>query len=119
VGLALEALLAVGVLAAIGYSLYPRISGSAPQGLQTVRGVIGSEKQPFFQDPEVVAAFRKHGLDVQVDTAGSREIATTVDLSRYDFAFPSLVTPADKIKRDRKARATYAPFYTPLAIGNL
>jgi len=117
-GLALAALLAVGVLAAIGYSLYPRISGSSPQGLQTVRGVIGSEKQPFFQDPEVVAAFHKHGLDVQVDTAGSREIATTVDLSRYDFAFPAGVPAADKIKRDHKAKATYAPFYTPMAVGS-
>ncbi|HKA11041.1 MAG TPA: hypothetical protein VKI99_11300 [Candidatus Dormibacteraeota bacterium] len=117
-GLALAALLAVGVVAAIGYSLYPRISGSAPQGLHTVRGVIGSEKQPFFQDPEVVAAFHKHGLDVQVDTAGSREIATTVDLTRYDFAFPSGVPAADKIKRDHKARATYTPFYTPMAVGS-
>jgi hypothetical protein len=117
-GLALAALLAIGVVVAIGQSLYPRLSGSTPQSIHTVRGAIGSEKLPFFQDPEVVAAFHKHGLDVQVDTAGSREIATTLDLSKYDFAFPAGVPAADKIKRDHKAKATYAPFYTPMAVGS-
>jgi hypothetical protein len=116
-GLALAAVLAVGVVAAIAYSVVPRLTGGgAPQSLRTVHGVIGSEKQPFFGDPAVVAEFHKHGLDVQVDTAGSREIATTVNLSKYDFAFPSGVPAADKIKRDHHARATYSPFYTPMAV---
>lgn len=117
-GLALAAVLAVGVVVAIGYSVYPRLTGGPSQSLRTVHGVIGSEKQPFFQDPEVIGEFHKHGLDVEVDTAGSREIATAVDLSKYDFAFPAGLPAADKIKRDRKAKATYAPFYTPMAIGS-
>ena len=60
-----------------------------PGRLTTVRGIIGSEKQPFFADPRVRRIFANHGLDVEVDTAGSRQIATTIDLTRYDFAFPS------------------------------
>jgi hypothetical protein len=114
-GLVLAGLLAVGVLAAVGYSVIGRF---APQPIQTVsvRGVIGSEKEPFFRDSQVQAVFHKHGLDVQIDTAGSREIATTVDLSRYDFAFPAGVPAAQKIKADKKAAAIYSPFYTPMAV---
>jgi PBP1b-binding outer membrane lipoprotein LpoB len=55
---------------------------SAPSGPTVVRGVIGSEKQDFFADPQVVRAFAQHGLDVQVDPAGSRQIATSVELRR-------------------------------------
>ena len=112
-GLALAALLAIGVVVAIVLS----VSGNlAPKPLTTVQGVIGSEKQAFFQDPEVIAAFHRNGLDVQVNTAGSREIATTADLSKYDFAFPAGVPAALKIKQDRKAKTTYSPFFTPMAI---
>jgi hypothetical protein len=117
-GLGLAVLLAIGVIAAIAYSVYPRLTGGAPQSIRTVHGVIGSEKQPFFSDPGVIGEFHKHGLDVQVDTAGSRDIASTIDLSKYDFAFPSGVPAADKIKRDHRAKATYSPFYTPMAIAS-
>jgi hypothetical protein len=78
--------------------------------------VIGSEKLAFFQDPAVQQAFRDNGYDVQVDTAGSRQIATTVDLSKYDFAFPAGVPAADKIKLEHRAKTLYSPFYTPMAI---
>ena len=56
------------------------------------------------------------GLDVQVDTAGSRAIANTVDLDRYDFAFPAGTPAAVKIRTDRKITTSYVPFYTPMAI---
>lgn len=114
-GLILAAVLAVGVVAAIGYSALGRLQ---PQRVTTVRGVIGSEKQDFFRDSDVQAVFRRNGLDVQVDTAGSREMATTVDLSRYDFAFPAGVPTAQKIKVDRHATATYVPFFTPMAVAS-
>jgi hypothetical protein len=81
-----------------------------------VRGVIGSEKKPFFDDARVKAAFAKHGLRVEVDTAGTRQIATDVDLDGYAFAFPSSVPAAEKIKRDHKATTTFSPFYSPIAI---
>ena len=102
VGLVLAVLLAIGVVVAIGVSVAPRFLPTPAQTV-TVHGVIGSEKDPFFHDPQVQAVFHRNGLDVQVDTAGSREIATTVDLSRYDFAFPAGVPAAQKIKADKKA----------------
>jgi hypothetical protein len=116
-GLSLAALLAVGVLVAIVAS-YVLGHHSPAATLVTVRGVIGSEKQPYFQDPGVIKVFHDHGYDVQVDVAGSRQIATTVDLSKYDFAFPAGVPQANKIKADHKARTTYSPFYTPMAIAS-
>jgi hypothetical protein len=113
--LLLAAVLGVGVLAAIFISIRSRAGNAAGQPLTVVRGVIGSEKQPFFSDPEVIRVFHNNGLDVKVDTAGSRQIATSIDLSHYDFAFPAGVPAADKIKRDHKATTTYSPFYTPMA----
>jgi hypothetical protein len=88
------------------------------QGLTTVRGVIGSEKQAFFTDQRVVDAFARHGLKVEVDTAGSRQIATTVDLGKYAFAFPSSSPAARKIQRDRKVTTVYTPFQSPMAIAS-
>ncbi|MEV7006968.1 hypothetical protein [Streptosporangium sp. NPDC051022] len=90
--------------------------GGGGGALTTVRGVIGSEKKPFFDDPRVRAVFAKHGLRVEVDTAGSRQIATEVKLDDYAFAFPSSLPAAEKIKKDRKVATTFSPFYSPMAI---
>jgi hypothetical protein len=114
-GIGLAAVLAIGVVAAIVISFAQR-NGTANLRVVTVHGVIGSEKLPFFQDPDVIKEFKARGFDVQVDTAGSRQIATTVDLSKYDFAFPAGQPAALKIQQDHKAKATYVPFYTPMAI---
>jgi hypothetical protein len=115
--LLLAALLAIGVAVAIVASVRDRIAADDAPPLTTVRGVIGSEKQPFFRDPEVTAAFARHGISVEVDTAGSREIATRVDLDAYDFAFPAGIPAAERIRRERKITAFYQPFYTPMAVG--
>lgn len=88
--------------------------GSVP--LTTVRGVIGSEKRDFFADERVKAAFAQHGLDVVVDTAGSREIATTKDLSGYDFGFPSSTPAAQKLAEKVGASATFDPFSSPMVV---
>ncbi|HVK20373.1 MAG TPA: hypothetical protein VM677_03335 [Actinokineospora sp.] len=85
-------------------------------GKTVVRGVIGSEKVAFFQDKRVVDAFAKHGLTVQVDAAGSRQIATSVDLGKYDFAFPSSAPSAQKIQQDKKITTVYTPFHSPMAV---
>ena len=58
---------------------------------------------------------------MNVDTAGSREIATSVDLSKYDFAFPSSSPAADRIQQPSEDRAgvsgkKYAVFSSPMAI---
>jgi hypothetical protein len=81
-----------------------------------VRGVIGSEKLAFFHDQRVVDAFAKHGLRVEVDSAGSRQIATTVDLGKYDFVFPSSSPAAQRIQHDRKITTGYTPFQSPMAV---
>ncbi len=123
-GIGLAALLAVGVGIAIFASVAGGKSGPAPGSsgpsgrLTIVRGVIGSEKKPFFADRRVQAVFRAHGLDVQVDTAGSRQIATAVDLSQYGFAFPAGVPAAAKIISDRHVNGSFTAFFTPMAIAS-
>ena len=118
--LGLAAVVALGVVAAIVISITGKTRGTgASQGAAvTVRGVIGSEKQSFFDDAEVKAAFRAQGLDVVVDTAGSRQIATGTDLSKYDFAFPAGVTAGQKIKLDHRTNTSYEPFYSPLVVAS-
>jgi hypothetical protein len=116
-GIGLAVVLAIGVIAAIGIS-YAQSHSSPATRLVTVRGVIGSEKLPFFQDSGVIAEFHARGYDVQVDTAGSRQIATSVDLSKYDFAFPAGEPAGIKIQQDHHAKATYVPFFTPMAIAS-
>ncbi|GAA0398432.1 hypothetical protein GCM10009530_57650 [Microbispora corallina] len=116
IGVGLALLLGVAVVAAVVLGNRGSGGGGGPAALVTVRGVIGSEKKPFFDDPGVRAAFARHGLRVEVDTAGSREIATSVDLRKYDFAFPSSVPAAEKIKQERGATRVYSPFYSPMAI---
>jgi hypothetical protein len=106
------------VLAVVGVIIWGRGGDSAAGSTTTVRGVIGSEKQAFFTDQRVVDAFARHGLKVEVDTAGSRQIATTVDLGKYAFAFPSSSPAAQKIQRDRKVTTVYTPFQSPMAVAS-
>lgn len=110
------AVLALAVVATIAVAVSGGGDDSSSRHLTVVRGVIGSEKKPFFADARVRAAFAKAGLDVEVDTAGSRSIANTVDLSKYDFAFPAGTPAALKIRNDRKITTSYVPFFTPMAI---
>ncbi|MFD4643438.1 hypothetical protein ACFWN2_39450 [Lentzea sp. NPDC058436] len=110
-GIGLAVVLLVGVVTAIVLG-----QGGEQAQLRTVRGVIGSEKLAFFADQRVKDVFAKHGLKVEVDPAGSRQIATATDLDSYDFAFPSSAPAAEKIQRDRKAARTYAPFSSPMVI---
>lgn len=84
----------------------------------TVRGLIGSEKQPFFEDERVQKVFREHGLDVRVEKAGSREIATRPDLKQYDFGFPAGTPAAEKMRLEQGASKMYSPFFTPMAIAS-
>jgi hypothetical protein len=117
----LLAVVIVGVMTFIGNNKTKAetVTGaSAPSGnTVTITGVIGSEKKAFFDDPRVQAVFAENGLDVKVETAGSRDIANT-DLSKYDFAFPSSAPAAQKISDKVKPRQSYSPFYSPMAIAS-
>jgi hypothetical protein len=121
---ALSGLLAVGVAAALVVGNRGDGAGGpdGPDGdsgdITVVRGVIGSEKSAFFEDEDVQAAFAEHGLAVEVDPAGSRQIATSIDLDEYDFAFPGSGPVAERIQQDHGVRETYAPFHTPMGIAS-
>ena len=119
IGIVLAVLLVAGIVAAIFIGRGAG-GGNAPvkdaKGLTIVTGVIGSEKAPFFADPEVQKIFAEHGLNVQVTTAGSRQIATTVDLKHVDFVFPSSAPAAVKIEQKTGKSTVFAPFYSPMAI---
>ena len=103
------------LLVGVGYGIVSSVGQALQPSTNEVRGYIGSEKDPLFKDPRVVAALRRGGFDVSVTTSGSREIATK-DLSAIDFVFPAGVPAAEKIRRDHEGTQSFVPFYTPMAI---
>jgi hypothetical protein len=126
IGVALSALLVLGMLGVGAWKVFggsrPSRAGavaaegaSNPADLTSVRAVVGSEKKAFFADPDVKAIFARSGISVVVDTAGSREIATSTDLKAYDVAFPSSAPAAERIKRKHETVGVYSPFYSPMA----
>ncbi|NKX86263.1 hypothetical protein HGA10_02905 [Nocardia coubleae] len=119
VSLSVGAVGAVAIVAA-GMALWPSSAESpaaAPVGAVTVvRGVVGSEKMSFFADERVVKVLTDNGIRVEVQPAGSRQIATEVNLDSFDFAFPSSKPAAERIQRLRNVTAGYTPFSSPIAI---
>ncbi|GAB2550127.1 three-helix bundle dimerization domain-containing protein [Nocardia heshunensis] len=107
--------LALGAAFAVRQTDSPA-SGTAAPALTTVHGVVGSEKSAFFDDPKVADALAKHGLKVEVEPAGSRQIATSVDLGKFDFAFPSSSAAAELVQRKSGVTGKYVPFSSPMAI---
>lgn len=81
-----------------------------------VKAIVGSEKKPFFDDPDVQKALASHGFQVDVKTAGSRRMANETDLEAYDLAFPSSAPAAEKIAELMPWAERYDVFYTPMAI---
>lgn len=92
--------------------------GSPPGDQRTVRGISGSEKIPFLTDQRVVERLRALGLDLEVNSAGSREIATEDELDTVDFVFPAGAPAAAGIEAVRPASASYTPFVSPMAIAS-
>ncbi|MFF0455626.1 three-helix bundle dimerization domain-containing protein [Nocardia africana] len=86
--------------------------------LITAHGVVGSEKMGFFTDPRVVDALARKGIRLEVDPAGSRQIATSVKLDGDDFAFPSSSLAAERIQRERGITAKYTPFSSPMVVAS-
>lgn len=112
-------LLAIILLALVGAGIWFSAGEQFSQAKQvTVKGFTGSEKLPFFQDPEVQEAFAKHGLKVEAVKAGSRQIATMPELKDADFAFPAGVPAASKIKQRMPKAKMQSPFFTPMVIAS-
>jgi len=112
-------LLLTGLLiAGLGTGIYFSVNGQIKENsVTTVTGLIGSEKEAFFRDPEVIAALKRRGLSVQYTKAGSRAIAGQ-DLSGLDFAFPAGTPAADALKKRVKAQQVFDVFYTPLVVAS-
>lgn len=112
-------ILSLALLVGVGAAIYFSASEQLHLGNTIeVRGLIGSEKEEFFRDERVVKALAKQGLVVHAEKAGSRQIATSYDLSKYDFAFPAGVPAAEKIRRDTGKKQSYRPYFTPMAIAS-
>ncbi len=115
----LAPILGLLLLAGLGYAIYNSMNSQlALKAQTTVTGLIGSEKEAFFADPRVQHALLKQGLIVKTEKAGSRQIATAFDLSKYDFAFPAGQPAADKILQAVGKRPSFVPFYTPMVIAS-
>lgn len=92
--------------------------GSARAGLTSVHGVIGSEKRGFFEDPEVADRFAELGYEVSVSTAGSRKIATGVDVAAQDFVSPSSAPASQKVLEQVSGASVEYPFFSPMAVAS-
>ncbi len=118
----LAALLLVGVGGGIWYSrnvlVHDQQTQAARQQAVHATGLIGSEKEAFFQDARVQQVLARHGVTVTVQKAGSRSIAGSYDAKRYDFGFPSGAPAAMQLKTAANAANVYTPFYTPIVFAS-
>jgi hypothetical protein len=112
------ALIILGALLVVGAGFLWQTRDQKNKEAGLTRGLIGSEKEAFFQDPQVVEILRREGLEVEIQKAGSRQIATSFDLGEYDFVFPSGVPAAEKIRREQGVSKSYDVFFTPMAIAS-
>lgn len=94
-----------------------------PCHLIKVRGLVGSEKVDFFHDPSVQHAFWRRGLDVEVESAGSRTMACRADPDIYGFAFPGspwaagdVLTAAVKAHPDARPGELTEIFESPIVL---
>ena len=115
IGPLLLVILIAGVVAGIFFSVRSQL---AVRNIVTVRGLIGSEKEDFFNDPRVIEALKRGGVKVEIEKAGSRQIATSYDLKQYDFVFPAGIPAAEKIRREQNISKSYDVFYSPMVIAS-
>jgi Bacterial extracellular solute-binding protein len=108
-------ILSLILILGVGYLIFTSV-GQQLGGPVKLRGAIGSEKAEFFKDPELQSILRGKGFEVEVVTAGSRSMATTFDLTGFDFAFPAGSPAAQKLRRDKKVSASFDVFFSPMVI---
>lgn len=114
-------LLVAGIGTAIYISYGRKAQDDATQAaaaaIVDVKGMIGSEKESFFMDAEVIQVLAKRGFRVKVEKVGSREIAFR-DHTGFDFGFPAGAPAAIALQAKVKASQTYPTFFTPMAIAS-
>ncbi|WP_210743702.1 three-helix bundle dimerization domain-containing protein [Nocardia cerradoensis] len=108
----------VALVVAFGFRGGDSAAPAPAPALTTAHGVVGSEKMGFFTDQRVVDALARKGIRLEVDPAGSRQIATSVKLDGDDFAFPSSSLAAERIQRERGITAKYTPFSSPMVVAS-
>ncbi|QUF05926.1 hypothetical protein KCV87_07600 [Actinosynnema pretiosum subsp. pretiosum] len=121
VGVAIIVVLAVVVVGQNGGDSSAR-SGDDGAGCTAdvvrVKGLIGSEKQSYFDDPDVRTRLRCLGFEVAVSPAGSREdmLVQLEQDPEHAFAFPSSTATAEKIKSETGAKTGIALFSSPMVV---
>ena len=90
----------------------------AAHAVVTAHGIVGSEKQAFFEDKSVIEEFRKNGIDIQVSTQGSREQANNATKDGADFYFPAGEPAGRAIAQKLGVKDVGTPFYTPMVIAS-
>lgn len=92
--------------------------GFGKPGVTQVQGVIGSEKRGYFEDPDVVKRLEELGYRVSFSTAGSRQIATGIDIAAQDFVFPSSAPATQKVREQVSGANAEFPFFSPMAVAS-
>ncbi|MGO1073728.1 hypothetical protein [Lysobacter sp. CA199] len=128
-GPALAVVLLAGVVVGIvlsfsGKRASDRASAAADQAQAaaanriTVRVLTGSEKLEFLRDPELAQALLADDIVLEVQKAGSREIATRPDLKTFDAAYPAGAAAARKIAAATGSRRVFNSYYTPMTVAS-
>jgi len=116
---AIGPLLAVLLLAGVGFAIYKSIREKKQTDQQIrVRVLSGSEKLSFLNDPDLAKVLAAEGIGITVEKSGSREIATRPDLKTFDVAYPAGQPAAVKIAQITGSKRVYASFYTPIAVAS-
>lgn len=119
-GVRIIALVAGVVLIIVAVVVVTRNEGESARGCQpgvTVRGVIGSEKEAFFDDRRVTDRLACLGYTVEVDASGSRDMVRALQGDDgYAFAFPSSTPTAEKIMTELRLTERIPLFSTPMIV---
>jgi len=121
-GISVSLLFLAGVVAGIYFSSQDKqaqdAADAAARHVELVKGLIGSEKEAFLTDPRVTAILKKHGFQLELSKAGSREISLRPDLQNFDFGYPAGSPGAVKLQQVTGAKTIIPTFYTVMAIAS-
>jgi hypothetical protein len=88
-----------------------------PSGIHVLRGLVGSEKESFFEDPGVRQILLDNDLMLDNTYLGSVTMADDSQLGDYDFAFPGSPYLAEQITKARPGTSQDI-FTSPLVVAS-